>query len=486
MSTYSAGTFVGSIGGVARALDSAADGLLGLLGSADESWLRSLQQASFGAVNFGVDGGSISAGRKTVVHEYAFRDEVWVEDLGKKARRFSIAGFLLENDLIYGGGPVIQQREALLRVVEAQLGGVQPGQTLVHPTLGKIDNVCCINFECQESKTIGSCFEIRFDFIVSGARKYPATSTSAADLIGDAANDVKEASILDYVAQVASDIKKGAAVVKQAIRTAVGWYTKAIRLVNDVRRIFRSISTLGGNFGTLFGGANAGYSAKNTPAPRGTTAAQLLAADTAKRAAVASAGDALAAAANTPADGVGMGAAATALTQALAATASDPADGVRLLSDLAQYQPADPTTSSQTGLAMASMQAAMGALLRRTALAELATTVQSYQPASSDEAIAVRNQVAGLIAAEIQVAGDSGDDESYVALIGLRAAVIKDMNERGAKLAAMSDFSFNGSLNAYSLAQRLYRDPGRATELIRQAQPVHPAFMPHDFRALSE
>ncbi|MBW9336194.1 hypothetical protein FEE59_22000 [Herbaspirillum sp. RU 5E] len=94
--------------------------------------------------------------------------------------------------------------------------------------------------------------------------------------------------------------------------------------------------------------------------------------------------------------------------------------------------------------------------------------------------------VSSLISDEIQIAGDSGNDETYVALIGLRAAVIDDLNTRGARLSSMAEFSFSAPMNALALAQRLYRDPSRATELILQAAPVHPAFMPQEFRALSK
>ncbi|MBW9336195.1 DNA circulation family protein [Herbaspirillum sp. RU 5E] len=420
MSTYSVGTVVGSIGGVASAVSKLADGVLGVLGGSDGSWLKSLKQASYGGIPFGVISSSAGIGRRVAVHEYPERDEAWVEDLGKRARRFGVIGFLLQDDLVYKGGPVIQQRDRLVDVLEKRFDQSNPGLQLVHPTMGTLNNVCCINCEIQEHAEHGGYFEIRFDFIVSGARKYPASATSTTSQVESAAAAVKSASLLDYLASIAAAVKKGAAVVKQAISTVVGWYTQALGLVNDVRRVFRSVSTLAGNFGSLFGGANNGYSGSNAKAVGGTTAAQLLASDTAKRAAVSQAAALLAAAAASPAEGAALSAAASSLAQALLATASDPADGVRLLSRLALYQPSAPTTSSQTGQAMAAVQSAVGSLLRRTTLAELAVAASNYQPASSEDAIAVRNMVSSLISDEIQIAGDSGNDETYVALIGLR------------------------------------------------------------------
>jgi prophage DNA circulation protein len=38
---------------------------------------------------------------------------------------------------------------------------------------------------------------------------------------------------------------------------------------------------------------------------------------------------------------------------------------------------------------------------------------------------------------------------------------------------------------ALSLAQRLYQDAGRSDELVAEAVPIHPAFMPSRCRALA-
>lgn len=486
MSTYDTGTLVGSIGGVATAAQNAASTLLAIAGGTDGSWANSLQQASYGQIKFGTISSGTSVGRRTVVHEYPERDDVWVEDMGRRGRRFAMTGFLLENDLIYKGGPVIAQRKALEAVLETKFDQAQPGLTLVHPTYGEIKNVCCINAEITEHVDHGRYFELRFDFIVSGTRRYPLTGNATGTQVSTAADSVKEASILDYAKSVAAAIAKGAAVVKQAISTAVGWYQTATKMIHDVRNFVSSISTLVGNFGTYFGGANTGYSSSNTKASASTTVADLLAANTAARTVVATSGDALTAAAASPSDSAALGAAATTLVQSVAATAADPADAIRLLTTLAQYQPDDTTTSSQVGVAMATVQTASGALYRRAALAELAVASSTYQPSSSDDAITLRNTISGFLDDEITVAGDAGDDNSYLALLDLRAAVVNDLNTRGAQLASMATYTFNTTMSSLIAAQRIYRDPSREVDLVRQAQPIHPAFMPTSFTALSE
>jgi len=178
--------------------------------------------------------------------------------------------------------------------------------------------------------------------------------------------------------------------------------------------------------------------------------------------------------------------AAQALAAALYASAVNPADAIRLLSNLSNFVSAAPTSSSSIGLAMASMQTASGDLFRRAAVVALARASADYQPTSSDDAAAVRTSVCALLDAEITVAGDQGQDATFNALRVVRAAVCQDLTSRGAGLAAIATIATGQPVPAPVLAQRLYRDPARADELVGQANPVHPAFMPVRFKALSE
>jgi prophage DNA circulation protein len=127
----------------------------------------------------------------------------------------------------------------------------------------------------------------------------------------------------------------------------------------------------------------------------------------------------------------------------------------------------------------------MSALLRRYALAQLAVTLTTYQPFSQQDADSVLSSATSLFDNEITIAGDAGDDESYLALRTLRQSVIADMTARGANLATVETFTFQASLPSLVLAQRIYRDPTREPGLVQQVDPIHPAFMPTSFSALS-
>lgn len=465
---------VGSIGGLASAADN-----LGSLLTGD--WFSNLKAASFGGVSFGVFEIRTSGGQNKAVHTYPFRDDVWAEDLGKKPRAFEVIGFLLENDLKTGAGSVIEQRDNLFAVCEG------PGTaTLVHPTLGTIDSVACLGVETVERLDLGPVFEIRLTLIKSGPRKFPTSQVSTADDSADQAANAKSKSLLDYAHDIAADIRNGAAVVQKVVSTVVAWYQLGVTAVNDVKRVIGAVSTLSGNFGRLFGGGNSGYSSSNAKASTSTTAADLLAASAAGRAAVVFAGASMQAAAANPADSATLGSAVDAFVAAVAASANDPADAVRLVSGLVQYSPADVVIPGQIGASMSVVQVATAALLRRYALAQLAVTLSSYQPSSQRDAAAVLSNALDLYDSEIDVAGDAGDDDTFVALRQLRRAVYADLTARGADLATNATFSFNATLPSLVLAQRIYNDSTREPQLLQQIDPIHPAFCPIAFQALAK
>lgn len=177
--------------------------------------------------------------------------------------------------------------------------------------------------------------------------------------------------------------------------------------------------------------------------------------------------------------------AAQELAAALYGAAVKRADALRLLSSLADFFPDDVTSTSVIGSAMAVTQDATGELFRRAAIVALARASAEYEPTSADDAAAVRQAVCGALDAEIVSAGDHGQDATFNALRALRAAVSHDLAMRGAQLAGVVRVGSNLSMPAPVLAQRLYRNPVRSDELVSQANPIHPAFMPTKFKALS-
>ncbi|NID15378.1 DNA circularization N-terminal domain-containing protein [Luteibacter yeojuensis] len=460
------------------------------------SFFDELQPASFRGVPFAVLGGEGRFGRRVAIHEYPNRDKPYPEDMGRSARRISLVGFLIEDSAVYGGGGVIAQREAMVAAAEQKGPGM-----LVHPTYGELRVVVPDGgLGVVERWDSGRYFELSFSFVEAGERLFPAVSPSSGSLVDALIDSLGLASAADFVSSltrtvnlglgvVRGVISLGNAVVARVVSTAAGFQVLVGQASRDATNLANLASLLTGNFGR-YQNANVSsayvrsrQSAGSTP----TTIATLTAQGAEGRAAVAAASAALTVAVTglDPSTVSQVPPAVEGLTSSLAGVTKNPGDALRIFGGLGGYQ-ADPVTDpGQTGAAMAIAQSATAALLRRAALGEMARAAIAYVPSSYDDASAVRSSVADALEAEIEVAGDAGDDASFLALRELRQGVIDALAASGQNLAALQDFRFGSGQPALSLAQRLYQDPSRADELIAEANPIHPAFMPARLRVLA-
>ncbi len=206
------------------------------------SWFAQLQPASYKGVPFGVISGDIRFGRRNALHEYPYRDTVWVEDLGRSARRISLSGFIVENG-VSTPGPVIAQRDKLIGKCEEVGGG-----ELVHPTMGRL-MVSLMDASSRERRDLGRVFELDFTFIEAGKRSFPGVTPATGAAVMAAAAAADNASAADYVKRALSALQKGAAVVNQAVSTAAFWARKAQNIANDATNLVNLSKTLKGSFG---------------------------------------------------------------------------------------------------------------------------------------------------------------------------------------------------------------------------------------------
>ncbi len=127
--------------------------------------MAQLFTASFRGVTFHVEGSSVSAGRRTVTHQFPMRDDPFTEDLGRGARSYQITGFVLGDDYI--------DQVQRLRAALEESG---PG-TLVHPELGEMqvvaDGSCTINFDQVLRRA-----QVSMAFIEAGRVEFPKTSVA--------------------------------------------------------------------------------------------------------------------------------------------------------------------------------------------------------------------------------------------------------------------------------------------------------------------
>ncbi len=462
----------------ARAGQSLSTGIQGAQGALGRivtgSFWEQLRPASFRGVPFAVLSGGVAFGRKTAVHNYPDRDTVWVEDLGRAPRRIHLTGFLVGDD-------VIAQRDRLIAACETRGPGA-----LVHPTLGR-RTVTLDEAGMSERWEQGRVFEVTFSFVEGSQRLYPsnASATPAATLAAADQGDL--AAALSFATNAIAALQAGAAVVDQAVQTVTAWVSRVNGIVTDAATVYRFIATLPGSFGRQSMNIG-GFTSVQRSAPAGSATTQTqTGANSVARGSVASAGTATASAASglEASTASGFGPTAQALVAAAAAAAPDPYSTIQTLGRLASYSTDDYNSETAVGVARASIQQATGDLFQRAAVVAMARASASYQPTSAEDAAAVREIVLDALDAVILAAADEGDDGTYDALRAVRAAVVLDLDVRGANLPTVITVALASALPALTLAQRLYQDALRADQLVMQASPIHPAFMPPNFQALS-
>jgi prophage DNA circulation protein len=137
-------------------------------------WRAALQPASFKGAIFFVDIDEKGGGRRLVPHEFPKRDVPYTEDMGRRARRYTIQAYIVsgaENGFDYR--PL---RDALVLQLEAE----GPGP-LVHPTMGT-DTVEVDTFRVTERRELGGYVEFEMQFIEAGSQisTTPITDTVTA------------------------------------------------------------------------------------------------------------------------------------------------------------------------------------------------------------------------------------------------------------------------------------------------------------------
>lgn len=253
------------------------------------SFWTDLHQASFNGVPFGINVEGGKFGRRWAKHEYPYRDTPWMEDLGRRTREHPIVGFLLENDQVYNGGPVVQQKLQMIAAVET------PGLgQLIHPTLGTLTVAATAEFIARKEE--GLYYEVHFNFVESGLQQFPGVATSTLNGVLTAATAADASALTNFVTRGAQALQQGAAVVQMATSTAALWAAQAQGLVNDARNVYKFVYGLQGPYGRYFGGRLNGFNpsaALQTVQQADVTVTSLLAQGTVLRAGVTNAGNLL-------------------------------------------------------------------------------------------------------------------------------------------------------------------------------------------------
>ena len=418
------------------------------------TWRDNYRPASFRGVPFFVESADSTHGRRQAVHEHAQRDVPFTEDLGRKAREFSVSGYLI-------GLEYQAQRDELIKACETAGPGV-----LVHPYRGEM-TVTCRGLGVSESSIEGGMCIVKLTFLEAGEASYPSAKVDTINAISAKGNAVTAAAEQSFVSEflttgfpayVADSAATGLAELGEFmaapglsfagdLQAASDFYAQAKGLASDafglVQQPLNMVSRIAGLLGSvrsafgssafsmltnLFDRSPSSYSGGTATPSRRQQATNTVALNAlVRQVAIAEA------------------AKAAVLTQT---TVSTPIPVV-------------------AGRAATAVQASALASNVRTTLTP--TVYDSYQAA-----IKVREELVGRIDAESEA---TPDDEVYVTLSDLRTSVVQAVPNPEQDLARIVQYVPKETLPSLLVAYQIYGDAGRAAEIASRNGPRHPGFL---------
>lgn len=385
-------------------------------------WRQQLQPGSFRGVPFFIDAANSQVGRRTVLHEYPLRDDPFPEDMGRKAREFTIEAIVI-------GPDYFKARDAL----EAALQMPGPG-TLVHPYRGTMEASLLPPARISESIQQGGMARFSLTFVEAGKNQQPNARADTRSLVDMAASNATTA-ISDDFAKVFSVADLPEFVESSALDIA----RDALAALDAVRAgLIPDLSILAEYSSAAFGVSNA-----------------------------------LGALIRSPADLAGN---FLSLVQGLRGLSRSPVAGFDALGKLFGYGDNLKTVPTTTVVrrAQAANQAALVGLVRSSAAIESARAAAEADYESYDQAIKVRNS----IAEQLDSVAETASENVYTALIDLRAATVRDITARGADLARLTTAILPSTMPAVVAAYQIYGDATQSDELVARNRISHPGFVP--------
>lgn len=376
------------------------------------AWTDSLRAASFRGIPFEVEGGSIAGGRRVGVHETPGSDLAVTEDLGRRTREISMEVYVIGDD-------AVAQSIALLEALEADGPGL-----LVHPLYGEI-RVNVRQYQQTDSWDNGAVVMFSLTCIEAGELTFVSLDTGSA--LDDAIAAVDAASGASFEALFSAASFAGF-VLDSAI-DAVGGVLDAIEAV-----------------------AAAPFAA--------IAAASDIVAD------VAGLRDRVEDLIEVPGD----------LVDALSSLMTQIGDlfGLRRLAAGAGDDYTAPTPASDSNVQRAVNLYELDRLNTRLALSAACAYLRDADLTVYDDAIADRDSIAALIAAE----EETTDSAVCEALRSLRVALVEDVTARVAALPRVTTYTPSSVVPAAVIAWSIYGDAERADEVVDRNRIVHPLFVP--------
>lgn len=425
------------------------------------AWRDNLQldgKGSFRKIEFYVDSVESTIGRRTSLHEFPGSDHVEVEDLGRATRRFTFNAYVL--------GPDYMDARDKLRSAFENPG---PGP-LVHPYWGKMDVTVDGQVRLRESVSEGGMARFTLNVIrvtetISRIVKLDTKVKveAAADIANvalaeDFEDDWTISGVIEAVRDFAQALINGVNSVVSVLNKLNGYANAAMLLIDQVGDAITALSAAAATLILL----------PSTLASRiqGLVADVIGAVNRIEDALGAYHGD----------DEV----AGTPLTSPAGGTpASGDQRGEILMSmfrDSIAYGSGFATVNETTPQreAQATNQSAMIAFFRGSSVIEACRAVAGIPFSSYGAAVAIRDEISDALDALADVANDI----TYGALTDLRAEVVRHLTEASADLPRVITYTPARALPALVIAQRLYGDSTRDTDIIERNNVRNPCRVP--------
>ncbi|HEL8021225.1 TPA: DNA circularization protein [Escherichia coli] len=464
-------------------ITNAVSSALGLASSDGWDWQSHIRQASFCGVPFGVISGEGVFGRRVAVHEYPYRDTVWVEDLGRSARKFMLRGFLIQDSQVYSAGDVFSQRDALVAACETGDSGL-----LVHPTLGEMTvYVPDGGLRIEEGVESGRVFSFSLTVIESGEKAFSlVTGTTATS--SETWYQTLTTTATVTLATITGEMNSVTGAVKTIKSTVSAWRTIFSRSVTSVTSMTSTVSSL---FSSHSYGRYCAASDSDTAS--GSTASSLLTwlatteadeydiLDTIQACSVQdrlAAESAISALDDISSAQWAVSAIKAVITTLAEATGSD-TEKIRVMAEIASAEDG----TYYEGEAACAIAAAVQAFIRTLGAGAMLWRLMQYTPRSHDEGLAMMRRARTVTETVLLLLADRADDDSHDALNAQYTQFITHWRDSYLSQSDWMTVTDRSAQPSLSLANRLYQDASRADELVQLASPVHPAFMPLSFTA---
>lgn len=381
-------------------------------------------RGAFRGATFTVPVDDLEFGRRTQVDEFPLRDTPYVQDLGRKTRRFQIEAFV-------SGDGYMEERDALIAAIE------QPGPGLLtHPYYGII-NVTVVEARVRQSSREGGRASFTLTCVEAGEDLFPAIEADTALGLDTHATLASESAIREFartfsvagltgfsIAAVETELSRTIADVEKAVGDVANAIAAEIRApYNMAGLIVGAVQQIATLAATPFEALRLYQGLFNA----GSTGTNPLTTDQRRRQAQAT----------------------HALRELVRTSAV--CEAARAAST-ADFSPA-PATAAGPGV-----------------------------PTSSDDVLRVRDDLLTALdarrAATDPVTGEPIGNELFDALRGLRAAIVADLHLRAARLPQLTAYTPKATLPARLIAWQIYGDAARAEEIVARNKIRHPLFVP--------